>query len=667
MDSDDDDSEANDKSTDLLVGKFREAIDNIEIVKKLQKTIESTQRSVRSIARKNTAIKEKKRRLSVVLNTAYNDRDALLLPANRASIRVPFSDDNNNDTNTTNEANENEYEEFDTFDEQLIKRITHIERKLDQQININKIITKRLDEENQNDRINEIIRKNNNLENDNTILKQLLLQLQTKITQIDEKVVIIIDESRINKQQSDLLTQTLTPEVINEITSTIKNVDKLKISITSQSSKIEKYFTVSNTRIESVQDELNRLIVDFRASTELQKHQSGYHHDVSPEIVMNEAIELLLSSWGVFIGPFEAGVSELRDSNRDRDADDEEFLVDAIQLSADANQLLNVLKHKDGVNLTDRFDEAYSLLPNLLLSARKVLKNDLNSAYFTTDTPTSIDRDADTTSDASESSAAHTVRQQLERLCRISDSIVDIRINKADLAAGIGDLDTRVTAAATKRDLTEHVDRLKTQLSTKADLSAIERITSTKASLKDLKKMRDSILRDSLTGLPPMITPTYNPTTDIDPDDPTELEEAVIYPTNPDPADDSPVAGGLERRHQTKLVLTDKSNEVINQLAARFEALHNEYTDLKLYNKRFVPREEVNEAMQSLVREIKAVKSHAVSTHVFNEALKTKADEGQLQKYVKYAYIYIHVFLRYVRYTKLPAYILYYMYIVYIS
>ena len=637
MESDDDDSEANDKSTDLIVGKFREAIENIEIVKKLQKTIESTQRSVRSIARKNTAIKEKKRRLSVVLNTAYNDRDALLLPANRASIRVPFSGDNNNDTsnNTTNDSNENinvEYEEFDTFDEQLIKRITHIERKLDEQININKVLTQRLDEQNQNDKINEITIKNNNLENDNTIIKQLLLQLQTKITQIESNIVIIIDENRINKQQSNLLTQTLTPEVINEITSTIRNVDKLKISITSQSNKIEKYFTVSNTRIESVQEELNRLIDDFRVSAELQKRQSGYHHDVSPEIVMNEAIELLCSSWGGFIGPFVAGVSELRDSSGERDADDEEFLVDAIQLSVDAKQLLNVLKNKDEVNLTNRFDEAYSLLPNLLLNARKVLKNDLNSPYFAADTPNPIDCDADATNDASELPAPPTVRQQLERLCRIGDSIVDIRINKANLAAGISDLDTRVTAAATKKDLTEHVDKLKTQLSTKADLSAIERITSTKASLKDLKKMRDNILRDSLTGLPPMITPIYNPTTDIDPDNPTELEVAVIYPTNADPADDGPVVGGLERRPATKLVLTDKSNEVINQLAARFEALHNEYTDLKLYNKRFVPREEVNEAMQSLVREIKAVKSHAVSTQVFNEALKTKADEGQLQK-----------------------------------
>ena len=69
-------------------------------------------------------------------------------------------------------------------------------------------------------------------------------------------------------------------------------------------------------------------------------------------------------------------------------------------------------------------------------------------------------------------------------------------------------------------------------------------------------------------------------------------------------------------------------------MVKKFEALYRDFQDLKLFTKKFVPRDEVNEAMQSVLQEVKTVKVNSVSLANFNAALKSKADDNQVQRLI---------------------------------
>lgn len=68
------------------------------------------------------------------------------------------------------------------------------------------------------------------------------------------------------------------------------------------------------------------------------------------------------------------------------------------------------------------------------------------------------------------------------------------------------------------------------------------------------------------------------------------------------------------------------------ELISRFDSLTKKYVEIKEYCDKLVPKEEVHEALKAVVEEVKTMRRSFVSTNIFKESLKTKADSAQVEK-----------------------------------
>lgn len=100
--------------------------------------------------------------------------------------------------------------------------------------------------------------------------------------------------------------------------------------------------------------------------------------------------------------------------------------------------------------------------------------------------------------------------------------------------------------------------------------------------------------------------------------------------------------GGEMSEIQTQQILEQSKNQIIEMkeivgkevadLSHRFELVHRHFKDLEVFCDSFVPRIEVEEAMQALFQEIKAMKSQSVTQVMLRDGLKFKADADELNR-----------------------------------
>jgi hypothetical protein len=92
---------------------------------------------------------------------------------------------------------------------------------------------------------------------------------------------------------------------------------------------------------------------------------------------------------------------------------------------------------------------------------------------------------------------------------------------------------------------------------------------------------------------------------------------------------------GLSRSDRME-VANLRSNVDFQELTDRLESLTNKFVELKISCDKMVPKEEVHEALKAVVDEVKNLRRSYVSTAVFKDSLKSKADATQVEKYAQY-------------------------------
>jgi hypothetical protein len=81
-------------------------------------------------------------------------------------------------------------------------------------------------------------------------------------------------------------------------------------------------------------------------------------------------------------------------------------------------------------------------------------------------------------------------------------------------------------------------------------------------------------------------------------------------------------------------VVDAASAAVLNDMGLRLDLLVKQFKDLQDGCNLFVPREEVHEAMQAVLHEVKLVKLNSVNVNRFKAGLESKADAQEVQKLV---------------------------------
>lgn len=70
------------------------------------------------------------------------------------------------------------------------------------------------------------------------------------------------------------------------------------------------------------------------------------------------------------------------------------------------------------------------------------------------------------------------------------------------------------------------------------------------------------------------------------------------------------------------------------ELTTRFDLVHNQFRDLQKYVTEFVRRDEVEQAMQALLNEVKNIRLNSITPNVLKEGLKLKADATEMKRLI---------------------------------
>lgn len=80
--------------------------------------------------------------------------------------------------------------------------------------------------------------------------------------------------------------------------------------------------------------------------------------------------------------------------------------------------------------------------------------------------------------------------------------------------------------------------------------------------------------------------------------------------------------------------VSQKSAKEVQDLTSRFDLLLKHFQDLQGFCNAFVPRDEVHEALQAVLGEVKTIRGTSVTFNTFKEAMKMKADSDEVKKLV---------------------------------
>jgi hypothetical protein len=70
----------------------------------------------------------------------------------------------------------------------------------------------------------------------------------------------------------------------------------------------------------------------------------------------------------------------------------------------------------------------------------------------------------------------------------------------------------------------------------------------------------------------------------------------------------------------------------VSHLSERFDILHKRHQELTTQCTTYVPREEVEQALQAILAEMRQMKNNSISPDVLKESLQTKANAAEVQR-----------------------------------
>lgn len=78
----------------------------------------------------------------------------------------------------------------------------------------------------------------------------------------------------------------------------------------------------------------------------------------------------------------------------------------------------------------------------------------------------------------------------------------------------------------------------------------------------------------------------------------------------------------------------EATEKEVQELSKRFEILHLHFRDLEVFCDSFVPRKEVEDAMQAIFKEVKNMRATGVTMQMLKDSLKLKADADEFKRYM---------------------------------
>lgn len=191
----------------------------------------------------------------------------------------------------------------------------------------------------------------------------------------------------------------------------------------------------------------------------------------------------------------------------------------------------------------------------------------------------------------------YNLAEHINAVCEFSARILDEKVQKIALKRRLDNVEQLVKLKAESGDILDLERDLRGLIASKADVRDVEGILGKKASVAELQQFREMVfnqIEDLRAG---------------------NGGGAVI---------------GLSSSRVWDREAGDGAGT--GELGKRFELLYRQFQDLMAHCASFVPREEIEAALHTVLTEVKAVKSSYVDAVTLREKLKKKADSSDLDK-----------------------------------
>ena len=216
------------------------------------------------------------------------------------------------------------------------------------------------------------------------------------------------------------------------------------------------------------------------------------------------------------------------------------------------------------------------------------------------------------------SDRSYSLADHLASVCDLSSRILDQRVQKVHLKRRIDKLEKLAASKADVVDLGELERDLRVLIAAKADVRDVEGILGKKASVAELQQFRELVFN--------------------------QIEDLRLVGFNG--------AAGTNRKHGDAAGSDDESKQAEKEeLVKRFELLYRQFQDLMSHCAVFVPRDEVEAALHTVLSEVrrvyspvvpfngiylcdqvKVIKTSYVDASLLREKLRKKADSADLDK-----------------------------------
>jgi hypothetical protein len=177
-------------------------------------------------------------------------------------------------------------------------------------------------------------------------------------------------------------------------------------------------------------------------------------------------------------------------------------------------------------------------------------------------------------------------------------------INKFDLHASVTALQDLVTGLVSHHSFHQNNEDVKIALTLKADQKTVDQLQLKKASLIDLQKFREYV-NDEIDSMRETLVKNASSS--------MKLLAAAAAAT----AGGGVGGGGGD-----------------HELHERFQIILSQFQDLKRSISGYVPRQEIEMALQAILDEMRGLKRVAVEKDHLNERLKTKADKDEIERFL---------------------------------
>lgn len=202
---------------------------------------------------------------------------------------------------------------------------------------------------------------------------------------------------------------------------------------------------------------------------------------------------------------------------------------------------------------------------------------------------------------ARQPSALESFTMELANACLSSAPILGERIDKGVLKRRIDRIEDGLANFALLVDLNEEVDHFSQELDGKASVKDFKELRRKKANLADLQTLRDQIF-EQMEALRQTV------------------DNAIA---NGGSAEGGGLGGG-----------GGGSRAVSSDITIRFDKLYNQFQDLVAHCAGFVHRDEVETALQSIVAELKNLKSLAADVDALKKVVGKKAENWEVHRLI---------------------------------